>query len=351
MSLSDPIGVAFHASPPQFVVTDDTSGAMFQFNFPGNDFSQMPTVETFASGGFRGGFSQVGPDGCLYVTQQRTRYDVDQPEQNDRSLVHICGGFAPPAGPTSTPTPTATATPTHTATATPTSTPTPRPVTGAHSLAVNGSTGYAEASPTTDLNLTSEWTVETWFKDEDPNGFNHDYAQLLNKGDRAANAESPYFVLLGFKRLVAGLRTGWIDYSVEYDLRANGVDPTAWHHVASTFRAATRTLSLYLDGRLVAQATLSATSRGTTLPLEIGRNGASTGKYWRGKLDDLRIWNLVRSASEIQASYRTELSSVPAGLIANWQFNEATGSSAADHAAAHTAALHGGATFSTDVHP
>jgi hypothetical protein len=224
-------------------------------------------------------------------------------------------------------------------------------VTGAHSLAVNGTTGFAEAVPATDLNLTSDWTVETWFKDEDPNGFNHDYVQLVNKGDRAANAESPYFVLLGFKRLVAGLRSGWIDYTINYDLRANGVDPRAWHHVASTFRASTRTLSLYLDGRLVAQGILSSTSRGNALPLEIGRNGASTGKYWHGKLDDLRIWNVVRSAPDIQASYQTEFTSVPPGLIANWLFNEASGPSAADHAAAHTAALHGGATFSTDVHP
>jgi hypothetical protein len=42
---------------------------------------------------------------------------------------------------------------------------------------------------------------------------------------------------------------------------------------------------------------------------------------------------------------------VPPGLIANWQFDEASGNSAADHAAAHTAAVHGGAVFSTDVHP
>src|SRR5262249_52970079 len=52
---------------------------------------------------------------------------------------------------------------------------------GNHSLALTGS-GYAEAPHAPDVNLTGDWTLELWFKDEDPNGFDHDYVTLLNKG-------------------------------------------------------------------------------------------------------------------------------------------------------------------------
>ena len=39
--------------------------------------------------------------------------------------------------------------------------------------------------------LSGDWTAELWFKDEHPNGFNHDYLTLLNKGDRQVSGEAP----------------------------------------------------------------------------------------------------------------------------------------------------------------
>src|SRR5207249_3782502 len=101
--------------------------------------------------------------------------------------------------PTATPssTPTQTPTPTRTPTATPTETPSPTPtppLTPARgSLSLDGATGYAEVPDAPDLNITAAWTVQAWFKDEDPHGFNHEYRQILMKGDRDANTEAPYY--------------------------------------------------------------------------------------------------------------------------------------------------------------
>ena len=92
---NEPDGIAFHASAPRFVVTDNTDGTMTRFDFPADDYTQAPVQSVFASGGFRGDLSQVGADGCLYVTQDGTRYD-DGTVTSDDSLVQICGGFAPP---------------------------------------------------------------------------------------------------------------------------------------------------------------------------------------------------------------------------------------------------------------
>jgi uncharacterized repeat protein (TIGR01451 family) len=92
---SEPDGIAFHASPPRFVVTNNNNGTMTRFDFPADDFTQVPAQSVFASGGFRGDLSQVGADGCLYLTQEGTRYD-DGTVTAENSLVQICGGFAPP---------------------------------------------------------------------------------------------------------------------------------------------------------------------------------------------------------------------------------------------------------------
>jgi uncharacterized repeat protein (TIGR01451 family) len=92
---SEPDGIAFHASTPKFVVTNNTTGDMTRFDFPGDDYTQIPVQTVFASGGFRGDLSQVGADSCLYLTQAGTRYD-DGTVSGENSLVQICGGFAPP---------------------------------------------------------------------------------------------------------------------------------------------------------------------------------------------------------------------------------------------------------------
>ena len=215
-----------------------------------------------------------------------------------------------------------------------------------HSLAVDG-TGYASASADK-LNLTGDWTVEAWFKDETPGGYNHNWTQILGKIDQNASGEAPYFIVLGYNTIKAGLRTGWTYQTSEVNI--SGLS-AGWHHVAASLNATTRQLTLYLDGVQVAQDTLSSTSSGNDLPVEIGRGG-SAGKYWLGKIDDVRIWNVVRTSGQISGSMSSELGSAPAGLIANWKFDEAGGTTAADSAPSPAdAQLHGGATFSTDIHP
>jgi hypothetical protein len=91
---------------------------------------------------------------------------------------------------------------------------------------------------------------------------------------------------------------------------------------------------------------------GNSLPLEIGRNGPITGKYWLGKLDDVRIWNIVRDGTDIAATYLSQLDGPRPGLVGAWHFDESSGTTAADSSGnQHTASLNGGASFSPDVHP
>jgi hypothetical protein len=88
-------GMAFHASPPQFLLSNNTDGSITRYDFPNDDFTKAPTQSNFADGGFRGDLTDVGGDGCLYLTQGGTRF-ADGTETGDGSLVRLCGGFAPP---------------------------------------------------------------------------------------------------------------------------------------------------------------------------------------------------------------------------------------------------------------
>jgi hypothetical protein len=88
------------------------------------------------------------------------------------------------------------------------------------------------------------------------------------------------------------------------------------------------------------------------LPVQIGRGGPVTTKYWLGKLDDVRIWNIARAGTDITPTYPTQLTGPIAGLVGAWHFDEGSGTSSADSSGnSHPATLNGGATFSNDVHP
>jgi hypothetical protein len=218
-----------------------------------------------------------------------------------------------------------------------------------HSLALNGTTAYAEAPDAAKLNLTGDWTVETWFKDETAGGYNHPFAKLVAKADRTASPEVTYMIVIGNNVLRAGVQHNNVSIYAEADLTTTTAN--AWHHVAAAFTRSTANLKVYLDGVQVAEQTLGVLSDGNTVPVGMGRGGTG-GYYFTGKLDDVRIWNTSRTASEIAANMAAEFSSAPAGLIANWKFDEATGTTAADSTPApDNATLNGGATFSTDVHP
>jgi uncharacterized repeat protein (TIGR01451 family) len=94
---SEPDGISFHATTPKFVITNNLDGTITRFDFPNDDYTQPPVQSLFASGGFRGDLSQVGADGCVYITQDGTRYN-NGVVTGQNSLVRICGGFAPPPG-------------------------------------------------------------------------------------------------------------------------------------------------------------------------------------------------------------------------------------------------------------
>ena len=192
--------------------------------------------------------------------------------------------------------------------------------------------------------------MELWFRDENST-YNHTRTRMLTKGD-VTSPEVPYFVSIDSNLLYVGLRGGGVASTLTYNLTTGGITPNAWHHLAATFQSSNRMLTVYIDGSQRVQGPLTLTSAGNALPLILGRSGAS-GDYWRGKIDELRVWNVVRTGSEINANYRVEIDGATPGLVGYWRFNEGSGSTANDIAGAapQNASLRGTAAFSPDVHP
>jgi hypothetical protein len=109
-----------------------------------------------------------------------------------------------------------------------------------------------------------------------------------------------------------------------------------WHHVAFTFQdGVTNGSKVYLDGNQVATLTYNVTTQ--TLPFYIGTGQANPGQNFNGTIDEVRVWNVVRTASQISNNSLCEFSSgmLPSGLVAYYKLNQ--GSAGTENAGATTA--------------
>ena len=84
-----------------------------------------------------------------------------------------------------------------------------------------------------------------------------------------------------------------------------------WTHLAVTYNGST--LTLYRNGVAVATSNVSGTLSPTTGTLQIG--ASQFGEYFKGLIDEVRIYNRALSATEIQTIYQQD-SATPVQTVA-----------------------------------
>ncbi len=81
----------------------------------------------------------------------------------------------------------------------------------------------------------------------------------------------------------------------------------AWTHLATTYDGAT--VRLYVNGTQVASQAQTGALETNTSPLWIGNN--TYGEYFRGLIDEVRVYNRALTATEIQTDMATALGGPP----------------------------------------
>ena len=116
---------------------------------------------------------------------------------------------------------------------------------------------------------------------------------------------------------------------------AHGPVTQRWTHVAAVLSGTTATL--YLDGLPVAtQAVMNIPPDVTRDACRIG--GARDGQTWNGYIDDVRIWNVARSADQLADSMHASLEQGVDGLVASYTFEDGAGTMPQD-AVSRTSAI------------
>lgn len=163
-----------------------------------------------------------------------------------------------------------------------------------------------------DLAMNVAFTLEAWVY---PMGFSSNYWENTIV---STEAEAGGYALdlggNGQGRLVI-YSDGW----KEVVLPAGSIVLNKWQHIAGVYDGSS--LKLYVDGVLKATAATGALVPSTG-PLYIAETSAWSGREFNGGIDEVRIWNKVLAAKDIQDYKDRKLARNENGLVAYYRFNE-----------------------------
>ena len=183
--------------------------------------------------------------------------------------------------------------------------------------------GHYAVTPDTDaLDLSATFTLEMWIKRSDENEDQH----LLSKWgiydyEGAWFFENWYGVLQLVTRDAAGGSTTTLRGGAR-------VQNDIWQHVAAVFDNGEA--RLYVNGTLNATRTGMHVPQATEQPVFMGREKSGAHRHYTGVIDEVRVWNVARSATEIAANMNVGLAGDEPGLVAYWPLDDANGDLAFD---------------------
>ncbi|MDW3194901.1 MAG: LamG-like jellyroll fold domain-containing protein [Cytophagales bacterium] len=97
-----------------------------------------------------------------------------------------------------------------------------------------------------------------------------------------------------------------------------------WHHIAVTYDLSATTITMYVDGILdITNSSAGVNGTQNDINIAIGAE-ADGGTPLDGTIDEVRIWNDVRTDEELALNMNHELSGSESGLIAYYNFNQGT---------------------------
>lgn len=198
-----------------------------------------------------------------------------------------------------------------------------------HALVFNGTNDFVSVKNSGDFNLGSAFTLEAWVK---PTSLvaTGDYRAVIS----GALSDAPVSGLAWSIFLDDDDPSQWgLTVSTPITNNSNsgpaGLEVDVWQHLATTYDGTT--MRIYLNGSQVAsKAHPNPGPSSKPSHILFGR----WSKSFRGYIDEVRIWNVVRSARAIHASYQCSLTGEEDALVGYWRFDEGRGQIAHDSAGA-----------------
>ncbi|UCE18248.1 MAG: PKD domain-containing protein, partial [Gemmatimonadota bacterium] len=200
---------------------------------------------------------------------------------------------------------------------------------GETALHFNGFSSYVHCPPNPNMDFIDAITIETWIK---PYGWGQ--FQGIHNGTFIDKG----LFSLSFVRRGPVLNDSSLVFQVVREHRAesysntpeNSINPGEWQHVAATYKSSGE-VEIFINGEKqpITQIVLPSSSL-TENGLVIG-NSSDYGTAYNGVIDEIRLWNIVRTTDDIQTHMDLYLTGHEPGLVVYWQMNEGNGGTITDH--------------------
>lgn len=188
------------------------------------------------------------------------------------------------------------------------------------------------------LSTTSTLTIEAWLYPRSTN-----YDRLITNFSGAGAIQAGEFILdsynvtdngRGLRILLAG--AGGVSHTTS---AANAMTLNAWNHIAITFNNGV--VKIFVGGIQVATSTAPFTTiPGTAYPIHFGEDRVpGTAEFFNGKMDEVRIWSVARSAAELTAKKDFCLNGTETNLQLYYSFDQSSGTTLTDLVSAKNGTL------------
>jgi hypothetical protein len=181
----------------------------------------------------------------------------------------------------------------------------------------SSSSQYATASgDVAGFDIANAITIEAWI-----------YPTGASCSGNIVGKATSYFVycVSGDLAYAMGGQSGWSGVSTGITIPVN-----QWTHIALTRAASTAEANIYIDGSLIYSGTAdgagtAALTNSSNLFNVGGRDGSSG--FFTGQIDEVKLWNVARNASQVKSDSKTYGGSFADGLVAYYDFNDLYGTS------------------------
>ena len=219
--------------------------------------------------------------------------------------------------------------------------------TSSQALNFNGTSQFVDLGNPTDLSFSGQTasssapiTLEAWIKPQSTTGYQdiiaHGYQLLPNYAEDFLRINNGYYQVGSWNGNTAMAQAPIPAGDVgQWDFLAGVYDGTQW--------------LIYVNGELA--GTSGPTTQGA-LPVSmtnwaIGAEGGGTGRFFQGEIDDVSIWNVGRPAASVRSDMSAALTPTESGLLADYPFDETSGTTVLDATANHNNGTLGGSNAAT----
>src|SRR5258705_89543 len=166
-------------------------------------------------------------------------------------------------------------------------------------LSFDGTSALVTIPDAASLHLTTAMSLKAWINPAAPNSW---WADVIYKG-------SDNYYLMATSSNASSPAAGGTFAGSGTDVFGTAVVPVnTWTYLAATYDSAT--LRLYVNGVQVSSVARTGSLATSTNPLQIGGDSIF-GQYFRGLIDEVRVYNGALTATQVQSDMATAIGATP----------------------------------------